>query len=367
MIPTDPHDETPTADERRARVVAFYLPQFHPVPENDDFWGPGFTEWTNVAAARRWFPGHRQPRLPGELGFYDLRLPETRVAQAALAEQYGIEAFCYWHYWFGGGRRILERPVTEVLESGEPRLPFCLGWANGSWTGIWHGEPHRVLIEQTYPGMDDHDRHFDELVPFFHDERYVRVDGDPVFFVLRPDEVPDAARVMDRWRHRALDAGLSGLHLVASSRDGSVPAGFDAAVTVRLPPRVRARPRWRRVIEQRLPIPTLYRYEDVIDGFFSPGPLADAEYPCVFPNWDNTPRSGADALVLTGESPALFGAALERAIQGVEHRPEDRRLVWVKSWNEWAEGNYLEPDRVHGRGFLEAVRERVTSGTRPCG
>ena len=173
---------------KKARLIAFYLPQFHPIPENDEWWGKGFTEWTNVAKARPLFRGHHQPLVPADLGFYDLRVPETREAQASLAREYGIEAFCYYHYWFAG-KRILERPFDEVLASGQPDFPFCLCWANQSWTGVWHGAPNKVLIEQTYPGQDDHRRHFEYLLPAFADRRYLRVEGKPVFRDLQPGRV----------------------------------------------------------------------------------------------------------------------------------------------------------------------------------
>src|SRR5439155_14140664 len=199
---------------RHTRFIAFYLPQFHPIPENDRWWGPGFTEWTNVARATPLFPGHYQPRLPADLGFYDLRIPEVRVAQADLARAHGVEAFCYWHYWFAG-KRLLERPFTEVLESGEPDFPFCLAWANQSWSGIWHGAPDRVLMEQTYPGRRDHEDHFRVLVEAFADPRYVTVDGAPVFVVYAPRELPEPRRVTDVWRELAAKAGFPALHLVA--------------------------------------------------------------------------------------------------------------------------------------------------------
>jgi lipopolysaccharide biosynthesis protein len=176
---TPPHGEQAQsqADLRagnyRARAIALYLPQFHPIPENDEWWGPGFTEWTNVTRARPLFRGHVQPHLPADLGFYDLRLAEVRDAQAELARAHGIEAFCYWHYWFGDGRRILERPFQEVLDSGAPAIKFCLGWANESWTGIWHNAQDRVLVEQRYPGKEDTDAHFTALVPAFRDQRYL--------------------------------------------------------------------------------------------------------------------------------------------------------------------------------------------------
>ena len=205
---------TDTAAERYVRIVALYLPQFHPIAENDQWWEPGFTEWTNVAKARPRFPGHYQPRLPGELGFYDLRVPETREAQAALAKAHGIEGFCYWHYWFGNGRRLLERPFTEVLRSGTPDLSFCLAWANGTWTGIWHGAPDRILIEQTYPGESDERAHFEVVAEAFEDPRYLRVDGRPVFYIYDPSALPDPQNFLDRWRNWAHDRGLGGVFFI---------------------------------------------------------------------------------------------------------------------------------------------------------
>src|SRR6266404_281138 len=199
--------------EGTVRAIAFHLPQFHPVLENDEWWGKGFTEWTNAAKAKPMFRGHYQPHVPADLGFYDLRVPETRAAQAQLARDYGIEAFCYYHYWFAG-KRIIERPFNEVLASGQPDFPFCLCWANQTWTGIWHGAPNRILIEQTYPGPEDHIAHFRALESAFHDPRYVRVDGKPVFIIYSPTELPDARRTTDLWRDLARKSGLNDLFLV---------------------------------------------------------------------------------------------------------------------------------------------------------
>lgn len=219
-------------------LVALYLPQFHPIPENDTWWGKGFTEWTNVAKARRLFPGHYQPHVPADLGFYDLRVPETRQAQADLAQQYGIGAFCYYHYWFAG-RRLLERPFNEVLSSGKPDFPFCLCWANQTWTGIWHGAPDRVLIEQTYPGSDDATKHFYALLPAFKDPRYVCMDGKPMFLIFRPDDLPDSRNFINLWQKLARENGLAGIHFVGFYKNRGwdhASAGFDAAVDQHLPP-----------------------------------------------------------------------------------------------------------------------------------
>ncbi|MEI7622886.1 MAG: glycoside hydrolase family 99-like domain-containing protein [Actinomycetes bacterium] len=201
-----------------SRYLAFHLPQFHPIPENDQWWGRGFTEWTNVARARRRYPGHYQPHVPADLGFTDLRVPETRQAQADLAREYGIEGFLHWHYWFAG-RRILERPVDEMLASGEPDFGFALAWANQTWSGIWYGATDRVLIEQTYPGESDDRAHFEHLLPYFTDRRYLTVDGRPIFYVFRPELLPEPRAWVERWRTMADEAGLPGLHLIAEMSD----------------------------------------------------------------------------------------------------------------------------------------------------
>lgn len=365
-------------DSVRARLLAFYLPQFHPIPENDEWWGPGFTEWTNVAKARPLFKGHEQPRLPGELGFYDLRLPETRERQARLAAEHGIEAFCYWHYWFGDGRTILERPFNEVLKSGEPDFPFCLAWANQSWTGIWHGAPNRLLIEQRYPGRRDMEAHFYAVLPALTDERYVTVDAKPLFFVYAPREHPSLREFADTWRSLADREGLPGLHLVGMENlDGWRPDefNFDASLRVhlsaflrtkRVAPVLRARrfahrAKWYPRLDAwlfRRPM-LVHQYSAIAPEFVPSDNVPHEWYPCAVPNWDNTPRSGRRGVVLTGSTPDLFEAHLRRAVDAVSSLPEQHRIVVIKSWNEWAEGNYLEPDRRWGTAYLEAVRHAI--------
>ena len=352
-------------DPELARVVAFHLPQFHPIAENDAWWGPGFTEWTNTVKARPLYPGHKQPHLPADLGFYDLRLPEARAAQASLARRYDISAFCYWHYWFAG-RRVLERPVQEILASGQPDMPFCLGWANQTWTGIWHAAPGRILLEQTYPGPDDDTRHFEELLPAFSDARYFTVDGRPLFYVFRPEQLPDAAAWCKRWRRMARTSGLPGLYLVAEMSDllgrgpvcpDPIALGFDAGAYIRLP----ADNSPPQVLRMRLMRKLLRGGPEIYPYLHEPRPLPKGYrgldvYPVVYPNWDNTPRSGRGGLVLRGSHPDVFEKHVEAAARAVAHRGRDQRLVFVKSWNEWAEGNYLEPDIEHGHGWLRALQ-----------
>jgi hypothetical protein len=328
----------------------------------DEWWGAGFTEWTNVAQARPLFRGHEQPKLPGQLGFYDLRLAETREAQAELAERHGIEAFCYWHYWFAG-RRLLERPFREVLESGRPRLHFCLGWANQHWTTIWTGG-RDMLLEQTY-GPEDHERHFRALLPAFRDERYLRVDGRPLFLVYRPSDLPAAGRFADQWRHLAAQEGLPGLYLVGEVKNGWSAAadGFDAEVHPPLydvypgaivPGRVGAR--LDRALRRR---PKTYPYAALAGMEREPSRLPHPELPMVVSNWDSTPRFGRHGFVLAGSTPELFEEALRRAIYSTRELPPAQRILFLKSWNEWAEGNYVEPDRQHGDAYLRAVAAAV--------
>jgi len=347
-----------------ARLIAFYLPQFHPIPENDEWWGKGFTEWTNAAKAKPLFRGHDQPHLPADLGFYDLRAPETRAAQAELAREHCIEGFCYYHYWFSG-RRLLERPFNEVLASGAPDFPFCLCWANETWTGVWHGEPNRILIEQTYPGRADHERHFETLLPAFKDPRYICVDGCPVFVLYQPRAIPDTVDTMQFWRDMARRAGLPGLHLVGNDIGNLTPSdlGLDAATKSCLPERrpwvSRRRPlKWlRRRFEELAGRPTIYQYADVLQSLLPADEAGTAKYPCLIPNWDNTPRSGANGLVLHGSTPELFRIHAEQGLDRVRDRDADHRIVFVKSWNEWAEGNYLEPDQRFGHEYLKVVRD----------
>lgn len=351
------------------RVIAFYLPQFHPIPENDEWWGAGFTEWRNVAKARPLFRGHYQPHIPGELGFYDLRVPEVRSAQAELAGAYGVEGFCYWHYWFAG-RRILERPFNEVLRSKEPTFPFCLAWANQTWTGIWHGLKDKVLIAQTYPGRADYCAHFAALLPAFTDPRYMTVDGKPIFYVYAPLELPNARQFVDLWQQFALEAGLKGLYLVgeAPPQWDPTPTGFDATVEGGLPPLLARQP-WSRPTQRlrwewkcRAGRPTIYQYATVSESLLgSGGDVAPhiARHVRLLPNWDNTPRSGPNGLVLHGSTPELFQRQVQGAIRINASLPLERRIAFLKSWNEWAEGNYMEPDLRFGRGYLEALRAAV--------
>ena len=354
-----------------ARVIAFYLPQFYPTPENDRWWGPGFTEWSNVAAARPLFRSHRQPRLPGELGFYDLRNPESRAAQAALAAEHGIEAFCYWHYWFSG-RRLLERPVAEILGTGEPDFGFCLAWANQAWTRTWLGSGE-VLMDQPYSAEDDVD-HGRFLAKVFADPRYVRVDGRPLFAVYRPADLPEPQRTCDTWREVCSSEGVGDPLLVAVNAFCSGvdmrPHGFDLMLDFQpalsrlphtapsaVPPPGRIRRNLRLgVLDPRLTVfddREARRLMDRRHRFDHP------TVPTVLVGWDNTPRRGRRAIVLVNSTAASLRTSLDAAIASVADQHPVHRLVFINAWNEWAEGNFLEPDRDDGRARLEAVASSV--------
>lgn len=357
------------------RVIAFYLPQFHPIPENSEWWGPGFTEWHNVAKARPLFAGHLQPNLPGELGFYDLRLADTRKEQALLARQYGVHGFCYWHYWFAG-RRLLEAPLNQVLQSGEPDFPFCIGWANEAWTGVWHGAPRRVLMEQQYP-FDDPDRHYDLLRSFFADPRYICLNGKPLFYVYKPREIPAKVKYLSRLRELARTDGYPGLHILGTwtpnpgGRFDSVEAlGLDGAVITNISGRhSHSHLHWVNAVASKFKAalgvevgPARLKYIDAVESMLPrPDEFEFPAYNCVVSNWDNTPRSGRRGLVLTGGSPERFRAALKIAFDNLERstRRPPGEYVFLKSWNEWAEGNYVEPDQRHGREWLEAIRSAL--------
>jgi hypothetical protein len=367
---------TNVKSDRQARAIAFYLPQFHPIPENDVWWGTGFTEWTNVAKAKPLFRGHYQPHVPADLGFYDLRVPEVRKAQADMAEAYGIEGFCYWHYWFGG-KRLLERPFEEVLRSKEPDFPFCLAWANESWTGIWHGESNRILVEQTYPGEEDYRRHFDFLLSAFSDDRYIRVDGKPLLFIYKPVQIPNCRQAMDLLRNLASIAGLPGLHLVCFAPDASWSGkehGFDAVTNFPHSKWQQIKPclvrSWAARACRRVPLlcktglvrgwpQNVVNYSDALEFMQMPKPIADEYYPCVVPNWDNSPRSGTRGWILHKSSPELFRRHLREAKERIGDLPQDRRIIFVKSWNEWAEGNHLEPDLKFGHKYLQVALEEL--------
>lgn len=378
--------------DRKARVIALYLPQYYPIKENDDFWGKGFTEWRNVAKARPLFKGHYQPRIPADLGFYDLRLSETRIEQAKMAENYGIEGFCYWHYWFGNGKMVLQSVLEEVLKSGEPDFPFCVGWANHSWSNKTWEKTGRfkttvVFLNQTYPGNEDYINHFMYLLPFFKDPRYITVDGKPLFMIFNPYEIPDNKHLIELWNQLAVQNGLPGIYFVA--RCESATPKFSREEVIK---GVETRKRFDYWIEQgydaiySVPVEALkiicqgdrrYRFENLTKRFhintavekydyrkMLPYTYGNEDYredvfPQIMPHWDNTPRQGKNGYVYINESPENFGKQIDLALQHVQNKQFDHKIIFAHSWNEWGEGAYLEPDMKYGLHYLDQIAKKV--------
>jgi lipopolysaccharide biosynthesis protein len=356
--------------ELETRLIAFYLPQFHPIPENDKWWGQGFTEWRNVVRAKPLFRGHYQPRLPADLGFYDLRLPDTREAQAELAGEYGIDGFCYYHYWFNG-RRLLERPFNEVLTSGDPNFPFCLCWANENWTRRWDGLELDVLLRQNYSHADDR-AHIRTLLPAFEDRRYIRINDRPLFLVYRIGLLPDPRATAEIWREEALRGGIGEIYLASVDSIGKrmTPAetGFDAVVEFAPDWRVIGPPlnqSWRTRLRRGRNAKNThtynrFSYDTLVRNMLAKPQPAYKQFRCVTPSWDKTARRQEKADFWVGSTPEKYGAWLSEIVRRTsESVPPSEQVVFVNAWNEWAEGCYLEPDQRYGRAYLEATRRAL--------
>lgn len=354
------------------KPIAFYLPQFHPIPENDEWWGKGFTEWTNVTKAKPLFNGHWQPRLPADLGFYDLRVEETRIAQAELAKEYGVYGFAYWHYWFGNGKQILERPLEEVVATGKPDFPFCLAWANQTWSGTWHGlSNNKVLIEQLYPGEQDYIDHFNKILPILKDERYIKVDGNCLFMIFRVNEIPNIKQFTCLWQKLAFENNLPSFHFVAihDNNEDLMDQGIHAFIQ-KQPERHLLKEEPSFVEKLNFRINKIFgigkkKEIDRVDYInyvrkFPQYALKSNEYPMIYPDWDNSPRSGKDGWMFNNSSPQAFNQLLKKAKQEIDKQTDNKEEILIlKSWNEWAEGNYLEPDRKHGLSYLEQVKKVI--------
>lgn len=372
----------------RARVIAYYLPQYHPIPENDKFWGKGFTEWTNVAKAKPLFKGHQQPNIPADLGFYDLRLSIVREQQAKLAKQAGIEGFCYWHYWFGNGKKVLDMPFNEVLKSKKPDFPFCLGWANHSWTTkTWEKgkslSKDTMIFKQEYLGKEDYINHFYDVLPAFKDHRYITVEEKPLFVIFDPDAIPNVNEFISLWQDLAKENGLNGIYFVGrydalptmsfknlskidnltkQRYDNVLSKGFDGVNSVTLKvAEFKATNILHKTIHSIMKkyfggiLLDKYDYGKIIENIVTPEDYLDNIYPQLTPRRDRSPRAGRKAQIYYGSTPALFGLAAEKAIKCVESREMDKRLIFLNAWNEWGEGAYMEPDINTGREYIDVL------------
>ena len=341
-----------------SKFIAFYLPQFYPFPENDEWWGRGFTEWTNVTKARPQFAGHYQPHLPTDLGFYDLRVRETRHEQIKMAKSYGIDGFCYHYYWFSG-KRLMDLPLDDMLRDRDSDMPFCINWANEGWTRRWDGKERDVLIAQKYLPDDDL-RLMDDVCRYFADPRYITIDDAPLFIVYRPQQLPNYRKSIEFWRRRAAENGFSDLHLCCALTHGntSLLEGFDSGVE--FPPHNL------NGVHQFSVQPvnsdffgSIFEHGDIAANYLARDYGRAPVFRTVFPSWDNTARLGNRALIIVNSTPRNY----EYWLGQVATRSAGRMpFVFINAWNEWAEGCHLEPDRHNGRAFLEATK-RVREGT----
>lgn len=359
----------------KLQVIAYYLPQFHEIPENDEWWGKGFTEWVNVKKARPLFKGHKQPNVPTEeLGYYNLLDDEVRRKQSELAKEAGIDGFCYWHYWFGGeDRQLLEKPFIKTLADKKNIFGFCLGWANESWKAKqWNkdGSGDVTLMEQMYLGRDDDEKHFYAFLDAFKDERYLKQDGRPIFLLYRPLQHPYLGDFIQHWNELARRNGFSDgfcfiANLGAHYKTKHIPYLFKRGfnyVTVEKSDMGQApffykcyfvmknillgRPK--RVIDYKELIPWAYTKQDNIRGIL----------PGICPNWDHSPRSGNKCSILHKSTPELF-YKLAHKVLTINKENRQLPIMFIKSWNEWGEGNYMEPDSVFGKGYIKALRKAI--------
>lgn len=371
-------------NNRKARVIAFYLPQYHPTPQNDKFWGKGFTEWTNVTKAKPLFKGHYQPKLPSDLGFYDLRLPIIREQQAQMAREAGVEGFMYWHYWFGNGVMTLQDIFEDVLKSGKPDFPFCLGWANHEWSNkTWTKgkafQKDTVIFDMKYPGEKDWIAHFNYCLPAFKDKRYITVDGKPLFYLWQAFRMPDLKEFIACWQKMAKENGLPGIHFVAlwwsdseftkESFDRYNDVGIEAinpayltyaedrALGSKLRKKIRGL--FNRVTLGNFGSIKKFDYKNIIPYLTKEIDKEDIVYPTILSGYDRTARSGAKATIYYNYTPELFSKHIKQIIDSVQDKPFEHRIVFLKSWNEWAEGNYVEPDQKYGHGYLDALRDNI--------
>lgn len=345
-----------------AKTIAFYLPQFHAIPENDAWWGEGFTEWTNVRRAVPQYAGHDHPRNTADLGEYDLTQVEVMHRQAELAKRHDVDAFCFYYYWFDG-HRLLDRPLNNYLASG-PEFPFCISWANENWTRRWDGKENEVLIGQNYSETTA-DEIFSSFLPYFRDERYLRIDGSLILLVHRIDHIPTATALTKRWRTLAHEHGLGQLHIVAAeTKVGIQPESYGIDAIAEFPPvgsnTLRS--------AQLLPVKGLradfagriMSYPRMATRFMSRKNPQFTRYRGVAPGWDNTARRGNKATIYVGHNPAIYSQWLSHARRTEDHRAEGTGLVFINAWNEWAEGAYLEPDETWGTAFLTATRRSAS-------
>ena len=351
------------------RLIAIHLPQFHPFKENDEWWGKGFTEWTNVTKAKPRFRGHYQPHLPADTGFYDLRLPEARQMQADMAKEYGIYGFCYYHYWFNG-HRLMERPVNEILASGEPDFPFMLCWANENWARNWDGGFKDILMEQNYSREDDivHMTYLCKEV--FPDKRYIKINGKPFFTIYKPELFPHMKETIETWRtvskRFGFDLYLGFMENPRINVKEVLSYGFDIAIDFQptnMGTFLQHKNTIKKIINKitKKPYSLILDYGQYVDYQNSQSMPDYKQFPCVSPGWDNSCRRvNKPFIAFIKGTPQLFGKWLAKTLQKFKPYSKEENFVFINAWNEWAEGNHLEPDQKWGRAFLEETHRVIT-------
>lgn len=355
-------------------ILAYYLPQYHPFKENDEWWGKGFTEWTNVGKAKSLFWGHQQPKVPADLGYYDLRLPQIRQEQADLAKEAGVNGFCYWHYWFGGkGRQLMNSIIDDVHNSGKPDFPFCLGWANESWMAKqWRkdGSGDKLLIEQRYEGLDDYRAHFEYIKELIKDPRYVRINGCPFFLIYKPSLFKDVKLFMHLWNKWIKEEGIAEKFFFVggiynNTYNDLAKLGFDG-ITTQLTPKFDYNINKKNILIRKVIkafeklhfIPSLRSYSKFsINIWDEESEGLEKTIPFIMPQWDHTPRSGRHGVILQNSTPQIFKEQIECVLIHIKHKKN--KIIMLKSWNEWAEGNYMEPDLLNGHGYINALKEAL--------
>ncbi len=356
------------------KIIAFYLPQFHAIPENDEWWGKGFTDWTNVRKALPLFAGHQQPREPLGGNYYDLSYPDTLRWQSHLAHEYHVHGFCFYHYWFGG-KLLLQKPAELLLANKDIRLPFCFSWANEPWARTWDGKSHHILIDQVYGNREDWEEHFRYLLPFFRDERYILEDGRPMFLIYKSQSIPCIHEMMECWENMAIEAGFMGMHFVETLRTQHCDLrSLPFRARVEFEP---ARAQWHqsslqlnidrvrrrtvhiinKICQTNIPYNKPVTFSEIADlslNTLSP----KGTYGGVFMGWDNTPRKGLAGNIITSPTKKEFMAFLQAKVR-ITKEIYGTNYIFVNAWNEWAEGTFLEPTEDMKYQYLEAIKEVI--------
>lgn len=343
----------------KIKLIAYYLPQFYEIEFNNKYWGKGYTEWTATAKAKPLFSGHYQPHIPADLGFYNLLMPETRVAQANMAREYGVDGFCYWHYWFGNHDLMMEKPYQFIIEQREPNFPFCLCWANHTW----HNPLTKEQIKsQFYPGKEDYIAHFNYLLKGFKDNRYMKTaNGRLIFGIFDPLGIPNMLEFKDIWNLLAKENGFEGFYFVGICQhqedfDEISKSGVDAVNSVRLYDFLPHQNQWKEYLKYKFgPGFHDYEYSDAAEYFVAEDDKKEEIVPTIITGWDHSPRSGKNGLILKNYTPEAFEKHLRATFNVINKK--DNKLCFIKAWNEWGEGNHLEPDLKYGLRFLETLKK----------